>query len=462
MSLPEALPSVRLFPLNEPRFGTAVSQFQVEGNVSGERHSDWDAFMEHYPDICHPDEKGPDWWSGKWKEDFDSMAQLGMTVQRMGIEWARVMPEKGKVDETAVAKYRTMITYLHELNIDPMITAFHFVLPDWVAQEGGWESSRIKQSFAYFTELLADRFGDVPYWVTVNEPMNTVAAGYFVGEWPPGKKHDLKGTIFSRRHLIQAHDICYTAIKKAIPDAFVGAANAVIWVEPHSQSLADRVLVGLDSYIYNTNFIYATQDMVDFIGMNYYTGYFLKFNPKSPGLATGENEKGAHGVVQVPFGDVITPDGLTSDLGWPIVPEFFLKALQSLHEQFNKPIVVTENGIADRSDQYRSYYLLTHLIALHEAQRRGIDIPMYIHWSTNDNQEWMDGFQSRFGLVEVNPTTGERTIRKSALLYADIAEAREIDIPRLAEEYLSPDQQEMLGQFLEGLDKRDDSWLNRY
>ena len=91
----------------------------------------------------------------------------------------------------------------------------------------------------------------------------------------------------------------------------------------------------------------------------------------------------------------------------------------------------------------RSFYILTHLAALHEAIQRGVDVWGYLHWAAVDNQEWTDGYKYRYGLIAVDPRTGERTVRNSARMYAEIAGANEIDVNRLADRYLTDEEQQV-------------------
>ena len=122
-------------------------------------------------------------------------------------------------------------------------------------------------------------------------------------------------------------------------------------------------------------------------------------------------------------------------------------------KSFKKPVIITENGIADREDKLRSFYILTHLVALHEAVRSGVDVRGYFHWTTVDNLEWKEGFGPRFGLIARDPKTGERAIRQSAKLYGEIATSSEIDVNRL-EKYLTPEQKELTKKFLQSLDRK--------
>jgi beta-glucosidase/6-phospho-beta-glucosidase/beta-galactosidase len=113
-----------------------------------------------------------------------------------------------------------------------------------------------------------------------------------------------------------------------------------------------------------------------------------------------------------------------------------------MQNRYKKPIFVTENGIADREDTYRSFYTLTHLTALWRAIELGVDIRGYLHWSSIDNLEWNEGYQKRFGLVKVDHFTGEREVRKSGKMYSEIAQSKHLDLEDLITRYIPKPQQE--------------------
>ena len=442
----------RNFPENF-LFGSAISPFQVEGNLDQSRRSDWDERLNQpEQNIIQPGEHQLNWWNeAEAKADLQTISQLGLNAQRLGFEWARIMPEKGSISQEAIGRYRKLVDYLHEQGLTPMVTLNHFVLPAWAAAEGGWESYSTQAAFRHYAECIADRFGDVPYWITINEPTHTAGLGYLSGTWPPGKKNILRALNVLHR-LVNAHNVAFEAIKRTIPEAQVGAANTLVWLKPQRpDNFFDRNITKVMNHFYSTRFMDRTKDTSDFIGLNFYTGYYLKFNARNGRVSAKPNNLGIVSVTDTPLGEIVVPKVPYSDICWPIVPDFFLDALTRLHQTFKKPIIITENGIADRDDQFRSLYLLSHIVALHEAMVRGVDIKGYFHWSTIDNLEWLEGFRYKFGLIAYNPQTQERTLRRSAALYREIAGSNSIRVNTLAEKYLPPEQQAFLADFLSKL-----------
>lgn len=433
------LPNFLPFP-KDFRFGTSVSAFQVEGN-SGVRKSDWDIFLRQHPNIVEPNEVGPQWWkNGEAEGDIDLMRTLGMQVQRLSFEWARIEPEEGEINHEALKRYREIIDHLRKKQIIPIVTLNHYVLPEWIAKKGSWENPEIVSAFANYTALIADKFGDITTWLTINEPGVLIEIGYLLPFFPP-QRVGFPAALTARQNIIQAHKRAYSILKKTIPYASISMAFAFRWYRPEDpHDFLETKYANLVDYFDSLNYIEAVKDTIDFIGCNFYAGYFLNFNLFTirPRLHGPQNRPPK----TILFGELRKPGAYVSDLGAPVVPGFFLDLLQTLHKRFQKPIIITENGIADRRDYHRAFYILVHLVAVWRALQQGIDIKQYLFWSSVDNLEWLEGYKEEFGLVHVDAVTGERTVRKSAHLYRDIISANGIHIKSLLAAYLSEDQRE--------------------
>jgi beta-glucosidase/6-phospho-beta-glucosidase/beta-galactosidase len=422
------------------RFGTSVSSFQVEGN-SGTRKSDWDIFLQNHPTIIKPGEVGPEWWKkGKAEGDIDLMADLGMHVQRLSFEWARIEPEEGKINLEALRRYREVIDHLKKKQITPLVTLNHYTLPQWIAKKGSWENPKIVEAFEKYASVVAYEFGDVTTWLTLNEPGVLIEIGYLLPYFPP-QRVGLAAANTARTNMLNAHRRAYTVLKKRILNASVSMAFAFRWYRPENPyNFFETQYANVVDYFDSLNYIEAVKDKLDFIGCNFYAGYFLHFNPSTIRFRL-------HGPASKPpktilFGELRKAGAYTSDLGAPIVPGFFLELLLTLKKRFDKPIIITENGIADRRDYHRSFYYLTHLVAVWRAMQQGVDIRQYLAWSTIDNLEWLEGYAEEFGLVHVDQVSGKRTVRKSAHLYRDIVKANGIDTKALITKYLQGEQQE--------------------
>lgn len=428
-------------------FGAGVSAYQVEGNRLHLRNNDWDdyyaAHRNHQPYTNK--EIGPDWWTyPKAEHDIDIAKDLGLGSLRIGIEWARIEPRKGEINKVAIKRYREIIDYIHSSGLTPLITLNHFTLPYWLGKEGGYTSSNFASSFKRYSEFIADNFGDVKNWLTLNEPTMTLTNQYLSDAWPP-RKARVRSAPTVLENMRRANHLAYDCLKTKIPDSEVGSAHTMIWVEPYSRrSLFQKSWASIINYFLNKMPIDKVTEggnMADFIGFNYYTGCFIKPVPRLTGLVMREEEYGVPKTYPPCF-EIVLPGKYRMDTGWPIVPEFFIHSLEYLHKKFPaKPIVITENGIADEKDKYRSFYILTHLAALQQAILKGVDVKGYYYWSSVDNLEFMAGYKYKFGLISIDHETGERKVRPSAQLYKEIATSRQIDVEGLIKKYLPLDQQ---------------------
>ena len=113
-------------------------------------------------------------------------------------------------------------------------------------------------------------------------------------------------------------------------------------------------------------------------------------------------------------------------MGWNIDPQGIYGGLVLL-AKYKKPIYVTEAGCADATDRFRADYIRDTVRAIHSAITDGVDVRGYYYWSLLDNYEWAEGFEKRFGLIEINYDTLERTIRPSAYVYKEICETNSVD-----------------------------------
>ena len=435
--LPDFLP----FP-KEFQFGTSVSSFQVEGN-SGVRKSDWDLFLAEHPGIIKPHEIGPQWWQrGKAEADLDIMSSLGMHVQRLSFEWARIEPEEGKINHDALRRYREIIDHLHKKQITPVVTLNHYTLPLWITKKGSWENSKIVSAFKNYVTLIAHEFGDIKTWLTLNEPGMLIELGYFLPIFPP-QHVGIRSALRARKNMIDAHKEAYKVLKRVIPNSLVSMAFSFRWYRPENPNdVLEKLYANWIDQLDSLNYIDEVKDTIDFIGCNFYTGYFLNFN-----INLFKLRFRLHRITDSPpktilFGELRKPGAYVSDIGMPIVPGFFLELLRVLHKRYNKPIIITENGIADRKDHHRAFYHLVHLVALWRAIQEGIAIKQYLVWSTVDNLEWAQGYRQQFGLIHIDPVSGERTIRESAFCYRDIVKAQGIHVQKLLSKYFQKEQAE--------------------
>ncbi len=370
-----------------------------------------------------------DYWN-RFEEDHKLLAEMEHQAFRIGIEWARIEPRPGEFDPKAVARYRKIFQSLERHGIKICLTLHHWVVPQWTAEKGDWRNPKMVDWFLGYVEFVVNEFGEFPFqWITLNEPMVAALAGYLTADFPPGKRNyfALRKVV---RHMLCAHAGAYRAIHKKYPDAMVGIAMAYPLLEAWgSRGLAgwyERVVVAIgrrfvfqawdDSVrsgtlhpLYGFGKIEGLRDSIDFCGVNYYFRMTLRFSWKH--ARTGFIDLEA------------TPAGIEkNDFGWQIWPEGIRTLVSEVWKKFGKPVVITENGIADRIDAKRVAYIEEHLKQIFQCLEEGIPVLGYYHWSFIDNFEWNEGFDMRFGLVEVDSECPElkRKPRPSAKRYSQI------------------------------------------
>jgi beta-glucosidase len=423
--LPSARPHIhetRKFP-DGFLWGSATSAHQVEGGNVNNDWWEWEKVPGHIADgtvsgrACEQYER--------YEADFDLAKSLNQNAHRLSVEWSRIEPEEGRWDQNETLHYRKVLEALKARGMSVMLTAWHFTLPKWFAAKGGWESRDAVRHYERYVSFLAKEFGDlVDHWNTMNEPMVYLLQSYGSGIWPPGSRSPLRNIrVFGK--LCMAHKAGYRAIhaqldgktgadgtsaeasaKEGSPrPVMVGIAQNVITFEPYrKQALVDNLFVWFADKMFNRQFFIWTKGTHDFIGINYYFHYRIKYVPTK---------------VSELFYEVHTENREVSDLGWEINAAGIFDAIISM-SRFKLPIIITEHGVANADDGKRPRVIVSALKEVYHAIQSGVDVRGYFHWSLIDNFEWERGFSGRFGLIAIDYHTMKRTPRRSAYVYADI------------------------------------------
>ncbi|MEW6733553.1 MAG: glycoside hydrolase family 1 protein [Acidobacteriota bacterium] len=403
-------------------WGTATAAHQVEGN---NQLNDWWAF-EQEPGRIHDGTT-----SGNacqhyqlYQSDIALMQRLHQNAYRFSLEWSRIEPEEGRFDAKTIAHYRAVLEELHAYGIEPVVTIHHFTNPLWLVAKGGWETSAVVRYFERFTRLVAREYGDlVRYWVTINEPMVYAVLGYMLSAWPPAKRRPELG-FACVANMMRAHAAAYRILHETTKLApLVGIAHNMRIFDPaNAGRWLDRKVAALQDYIFNETVLIALtegrlhlplgmdevpggRDSLDFIGLNYYSRDLVAFDIRQPRMFFGNNFP--------------SPEAELSLFGWEIYAEGIYRFCKRL-ASYRRPILITENGLPDETDEQRPRVLLDHLVALHRAIMEGVNVHGYFHWSLIDNFEWAEGYRTPFGLVAVDFQTQVRTVKSSGELYAEI------------------------------------------
>lgn len=342
----------------------------------------------------------------RYKADFELVKDLHMNAFRFSLEWSRIEPEPGVFDIKAITYYQEYIKELNRQGLEPLLNIWHWTVPTWFEDMGGFvKKSNLKYFDEYVDVVARELLQGVNYVLTVNEINNYATFGYLVGNWPPGQ-HNPVSWLRVYRNLTQAHINAYTIIKRRRPATQVGAAHQITVNTPlRVNNYVDRIMAKLSSYVWSGWFFNKIQKYQDFVGFNYYfKNYFHGFkidNPTQP----------------------------LNDMGWYMEPSGIYDAIMSAHRRYGKPIIITENGVADQDDAYRKWWLSETLVAMGKALQDGADLRGYLHWSLLDNFEWAEGWWPKFGLYKVDRENNmQRTPRPSATwLASKIKHIRALD-----------------------------------
>jgi beta-glucosidase len=392
-------------------WGAATASYQVEGGIE---HTDWaHAAREGRVPRC---DKAINHYE-RYEEDFDLAQSLGHTAHRLSIEWARIEPKEGVFDATAILHYREVLRALQKRGMRPYVTLWHFTLPLWFTEKGGFENPDSPALFARYCSYVVSELAQYcTDFSTMNEPIVFATNGWLRGTWPPfkrfvffdflritnsGRQHEAryaKGLspffLYLRviRSLARAHNSAYAAIKNSNPHVDVSIVKHVILFHANSNPI-NQVIAWCANWWWTHRFMRLVSNSCDSIGLNYY------FHRK--------------------FGD--TKVYAKTDMDWDIYPEGIYDALMML-QRYKKPLFVSESGIADEKDDRRASYIEKQVEGVWRALEQGVPVTAHFYWSLLDNYEWALGFEKRFGLIAIDYTTLTRTIRPSAYRYKRICE----------------------------------------
>ncbi|MGI8860586.1 MAG: GH1 family beta-glucosidase [Rubrobacteraceae bacterium] len=438
-------------------WGTATASYQVEGavNEDGRGASIWDTFS-HTPGKVYRGDTGDvacDQYH-RLEEDLDLMADLGLKAYRFSVAWPRVQPEGGgPINQKGLDFYRRLVDGLRERSIEPMLTLYHWDLPQALEDRGGWTNRETSERFAEYAGIVYEALSDtVSFWITLNEPWVASWMGHAYGVHAPGRK-DPSEALAATHHLLLGHGLALETMRSAGGDNQLGvtlnlhparpardrdadeeAARRVdgqanrLYLDPLFRGEYPEDIVsyyrehGVDRPPVRDGDLERISGSVDFLGINYYFHHHIRDAPDET-------------LSQVPFSDLaarpIVPHAAEKTaMGWPVEPDGLAEVLLRIKEEYTDiPIYVTENGRAvydyvdpegNVNDEERVSYFDSHFRAVFEAMERGVDLRGYMVWSLLDNFEWAEGYSKRFGIVFVDYPTQRRIPKTSARWYAGV------------------------------------------
>ena len=398
-------------------WGAATSAHQVEGGT----HNQWSVWelenaksraaqaeydlgdLDSWPRIKDQAKSAHNYVSGKavdhysrYEDDFDLLEKMNMNAFRFSIEWSRVEPNEGGWNAEAIEHYKTYVAELKKRGIEPVVTLFHFTLPIWFTEKGGFEKRANVRYFVRFAEKMIRELGThVRLIITINEPECYANESYHAGHWPPGQINK-RQMVKVLNNLAYAHNKTAAAIHAISRRYKVSIAKNSAYVYAGDNALLSRKSASVMQYFADDYFLKKVVKSCDFLGVNYY------FSNRVYGYR------------------IHNPDEDVSDMGWDLSPANIQFALERLYEKYHLPIIITENGLADEEDTHRKWWITQTLIGMQKAIDNGVELQGYLHWSLLDNFEWDKGIWPRFGLAEVDYKTLERRLRPSAAWFGKI------------------------------------------
>lgn len=450
-------------------WGASTSAYQIEGapREDGKDLSVWDEFVRQ-PDAIVDGQTGDvacDFYH-RYAEDIARMQAIGLRAFRFSVSWPRVIPEGvGDVNQKGLDFYSHLVDSLLAANITPVLTVFHWDTPLALMQRGSWEARDMAGWFSDYAALLARTLSDrVQYWLTINEPRSFIGGGYVTGIQAPGEKLPRDEYMRAAHITLLAHGRAVQAIRAnakkpvqisyacdvspALPEtnsaADISAAQAATFASPIDHFAASGIwwrenawwldpiykgeypqealtALGKDAPEIQAGDMETIHQPLDFLGTNIYGGHLVR--------AAANNSSQ----------EVAFPAGFArTAMGWEVTPDAMYWGPKWLHERYNLPIFITENGCSCRDwvsldgqvhDPERVDFTTRYLQALARASQERVPLKGYLHWSLLDNFEWQDGYTQRFGMIFVDFPTQKRILKDSAHWYAGVIKSNGALLP---------------------------------
>lgn len=431
---------------NEFLWGAASAAYQIEGayNEDGKGMGIWDAMSEGHVKHGENGNVACDHYH-RYKEDVALMKQMGLKSYRFSVSWPRIMPKEGVINPKGVQFYQNLVAELVDAGIEPMCTLFHWNLPMWIQEKGGWYYDGISDAFAEYTRIVVEALSSqVSYWMTVNEPAGFVGNGYVTGIHAPfennlsniealmtkvvpqisknvllchgkavqiirknAKKTPKIGMALNASLILpwEESEVGIAAAKEATFSDNVGFSGIDFWAGPMVCGTLHPMLVPF----INEEELAIIHQPLDFMGYNCY-------NADNYSEYMGTNP-------------AVYPGMPRTAMDWPITPDALYWAMKFFYEKYQLPLLITENGMANidfvmsdgcMHDPQRIEYLKMYLHGLKRAVEEDIPVIGYQYWSIMDNFEWAEGYDKRFGLIHVDYQTQKRTLKDSAYWYSKV------------------------------------------
>lgn len=458
-------------------WGMATASYQVEGawNEDGKGESIWDRWTHTTGKIrgAGTGDVACDHYH-LYKQDIAILKQLNQKSYRFSISWARIQPAgTGAPNQKGIDHYKRVMDAALDAGIRPFCTLYHWDLPQWCEDRGGWPNRDLAGYFAEYAGILGKELGDrIQVWAPFNMPWTFTNLGYGTGVFPPGRA---KYTDFLKAaHTVNlAQGECFRALKANSSKATVGSAYGMCPAYPKTNSEADRAATARYHAMNNLYFLETAmrgkypnafvkeipyevmefragdekimQVPLDWIGFHYYTRRVVSAaQPSSQGsggsLATETQDTGAAGNDYTQFVAEMPTQGPITDGGLEIWPRSIYDLVMQISREYGNPIIeITESGCGYLDGPYgrdggrvpdkrRIAFFRAELAELARAIKDGARVRSFHAWSLLDNFEWNDGFTERYGLTYVDYRDQKRTVKDSGLWYGKVAATNRLSV----------------------------------
>lgn len=385
----------------------------------------------------------------RYQEDIALFKELGLKAYRFSISWSRVIPDgDGEVNEEGIEFYRSLIDELRRAGIEPIVTMYHFDLPQALQEKGGWSNRATVDAFVRYAEVLIDALGkSLTYWLTINEQNMMILYGSIIGTLDVGTDgtDPHKDAYQQNHHMLIAQARVFALVHERLPHAKVAPAPNIAIVYPATPDPLDVVAAddfnGIRNWLYLDASVHGRYNSVvwsylsqrgwaptmlpgdmailkngrpDFIAFNYYSSHTVKASADEL-LDPQAGESGGDQQIAVSDPGVYQPAPNPylprNAFGWEIDPVGFRTTFRTLWDRYRLPLLVTENGLGafDKltdegkiHDDYRIRYLHDHIAQMQEALTDGVEIMGYAPWSAIDLISTHQGARKRYGFIYVD------------------------------------------------------------
>lgn len=448
--------STDLFMPKDFKLGIADADLQVVSeDVARKREDSLETMWMRYCRDRKMDTPGPaiDRYS-RWKEDADLLLALGVKDYRTSVSMARTLNETGDVNEKAIDWYKQYFSYLHKNGVRIYATLYHWELPQYLYEEGGWKLPKITEIFKKHAMTVYERLGEyIEEYFILNEPRCASLVAHYLGDHAPGE-HNLATALEVAHRLLYAQAEVVDELVKTNPSAKLSTALNIgpryakdlsdeniyaaqlldehkngwfldpVFLGKYPEALAQVYGDAMPQRFLNEAKYLKVSDKLHSLGVNYYRGDIA---------FASSNELG--------FDKMLSPEGETSDLGWGLFWEpayrnglydILIQTYARYRDQGLKRIYITENGTAvdtknkPTEDEKRIRFMNKHLHMVMQAKQIGVPVFGYFPWTFMDNFEWAEGYRSdsSFGMVYIDRKTMERIPKKSYFWYQSLIRNR--------------------------------------